>query len=425
MRRIALALGVVAFATASATAQAPASIGTPIPAAQLGTPIASSVRVRAQADDTPTLGVPEPYPNAATPGSYYTPAYAPVPNYPQAQLTSQSIPYPSYDNYGPPSNRGEAVRRTSYSSRSTQSESRFGCRAKDCANDCCDWLRGCFAGEGRSLFQSDHCMDSFSSPITNPFLFEDPRSLTELRPILFYQKIPGSNPVFQGGTAYFYGTQARLSLTDRWSVTLNKLGGVTINPGENSGLADATGLAEFHIGPKFTFLRNSESGTAAAIGTIFQIPVGPAKVFQDTGSFSMVPYVSVAQNFLRSSYGAFNFMDTLGYSFRLGSDRSDYLYNSAHLDYDIANLHKFYPLVELNWFHYTRSGNARAINQEGRDFANFGGTNVDGRDYLTIAPGLRYKYSERIQAGVATEFPLTNPRDLQNFRLLVDLIFRY
>jgi hypothetical protein len=440
MRRIAwTAWGVLLAAAAVASAQGPASLGTPIAVSDLRQPIATSKLVRGQAADTPTLGVPEPYPQpvygipappyppaapypAYAQGSYYPPAYGSA--YPQGTLASQSLPYPGYDYGPPPSNRGDPVRRTSFSSRSA-SESRFGGGAKDYFNDCCDWCKGCFASEGRNLFESDHSMDVFVSPVTNPFLFEDPRALTEVRPIFIYQKISSSNPAFNGGSAYFYGTQARLALTDRWSVTLNKLGGVTIDPGSGSTQESASGLAELDFGPKYTFVRNCEWGTAAAVGAIFQLPVGPENVFQDTGNFSFVPYVSVAQNFGRTSYGSFNFMDTLGYSFAIGGDRSDYLYNSAHIDYDVANLHKFYPLLELNWFHYTKSGDARAINLEGRDFANIGGTGVSGHDYLTIAPGFRYKFSECIQAGIATEFGVTSPRDLQDFRLTVDLIFRY
>ena len=41
---------------------------------------------------------------------------------------------------------------------------------------------------GRTLFQSDHAFDGFISPVTNPFYFEDPRSLTELRPAVY---LPG------------------------------------------------------------------------------------------------------------------------------------------------------------------------------------------------------------------------------------------
>src|SRR5207244_1684590 len=51
MRRIALTAWGVALATAwAASAQGPASLGTPMPAAQLGKPVAMSPRIRGQAD---------------------------------------------------------------------------------------------------------------------------------------------------------------------------------------------------------------------------------------------------------------------------------------------------------------------------------------------------------------------------------------
>src|SRR5262249_36201701 len=153
-------------------------------------------------------------------------------------------------------------------------------------------------------FESDHQFDNFASPVSNPFLFEDPRSLTEIRPILIFQTIPGANPVFQGGNATFYGTQARLSLTDRWTVTINKLGGVSFSPDSASGLPSESGFAEFWIGPKWTFYRNCQTCSVAALGAIFQIPAGAGKVFQDTGDFSLTPYFSIAKSFCRTSYGA-------------------------------------------------------------------------------------------------------------------------
>ena len=55
---------------------------------------------------------------------------------------------------------------------------------------CKELFSGCGIGAasgGRCAFQSDHCFDSFISPVTNPFLFEDPRSLTEVRPIFMIQ----------------------------------------------------------------------------------------------------------------------------------------------------------------------------------------------------------------------------------------------
>lgn len=455
-----------------ASGQSPARLGAPRPAGEVARPevIAVAHRTRGAADDTPVLGVPEPgYPPAAPlsaypppaypaypPVPYYppgyppypppgyapAPAYAPPPGYapaypppgypppPPYHYTSSSLPYPSGAATEVTSTKGDAVRRTSFSSRSASgggknSISKFGESVSDSIHGCCEWIKGCLTADNRNLFESDHSLDIFASPVSNPFFLEDPRSLTEIRPIFFYQSIPGSNWVYQGGEAYFYGIQARVALTDSWSVVLNKFGGVTINPGDNTLVQDSSGLAEIWLGPKWTFYRNSQSGTAAALGLTFQIPAGPSGVAQDTGDFGLNPYLSVAQNFGRSSYGSFNVMNSIGYNFGVGSGRSDFFYNGFHIDYDVANLHKFYPLIELNWFHYTSSGNTRPIDQEGADLANLGGTGVSGRDYFSIAPGFRYKFTEQAQFGLATDIPLISPRDLNQFRLNIDFIFRY
>jgi hypothetical protein len=421
----------------------------------LGRPIAQLQRpvVRAAAEDTPTiqipdpatLHVPQPYTTTYPPAGYqyypppppgygyyplsyqapsgYAPAYAP-PSYAPPAYTAGSSPYVGGSSFTESTSlKGDPVRRTSFSSRS-RSISRYDDGAANAINDCCEWIKGCFTSDNRNLFESDHCMDRLATPVTNPFLFEDPRSLTEIRPIFLWQTIPSSAAPLNGGNAYFYGLQARLSLTDWLSFTLNKLGGVSISP-ENEALNDPSGLAEIWLGPKFTFVRLPESNTAVAFGLQFQIPAGPSKVFQDTGTLSIVPYLSVATTFGRSSYGMFQFYDTFGIALDAGSGRSDYFYNSASLGYDIVNLHKYYLMLDLNWFHYTSSGNSRPIMMEGRDFANVGATAVSGNDYLTLAPAFRWKITEAVQFGIATEFALTNPKDFQDFRLLVDMIIRY
>jgi hypothetical protein len=275
----------------------------------------------------------------------------------------------------------------------------------------------------RSWFQSDHAFDSFASPVTNPFLAEDPRALTELRPIFMFQGIPNSNPLYQGGNMQYFGVQGRLAITDRWSIVMQKLGGLAVQPGNN--LPDESGFSELWIGPKFTFWRNDCTGTLAAFGLTFQIPVGSEKVFQDTGDLSLAPYVSFAQSFGKSSFGTFNVMGTTGYSFSTDNQRSDYFYSQLHLDYDVANLHKIYPLVELNWIRYTSNGGARAQDFEGGDLINFGANNVSGNNFLSLAFGARYKFTECVQMGAAFEFPVSGRKDLMDYRVTVDLIFRY
>jgi hypothetical protein len=278
---------------------------------------------------------------------------------------------------------------------------------------------------GRALFQSDHCFDGFISPVTNPFLFEDPRALTEVRPIFIYQQAPDENYIFRGGAIEFFGLQARLALTDRWSFVLNELGYVHVQINDGPQYPDASSISEISLGPKFTFLRNDCSGTLGAVGLNFRIPAGTTKTFQGTGSLSLVPYLSMGQNFCRTSWGSFNALGTVGYSFATDNERTDYFYTSLHLDFDVANARIFYPLIELNWFHYTEGGTANNLGFEGADLANIGSAHVSGHDLLSLAVGARYKFNECIQAGFAAEFPISGRRDLLDYRLTFDMIFRY
>ena len=188
----------------------------------------------------------------------------------------------------------------------------------------------------------------------------------------------------------------------------------------------STGFAELHLGPKVTFIRNETSGTVAAFGLIFEVPTGSSGAFQNTHDFGLTPYFSIAQNFGRSDYGSFNVMNTDGYSRGFGSPRGDFFYASLHLDYDVGNLKKIYPLVELNYTYYAANGNHEPINFEGRDLFHFGSATVHGLNELTVALGARYKVSEALQFGLTGEFNVFNAsRQMDAFRLTFDVIFRY
>ncbi len=286
-----------------------------------------------------------------------------------------------------------------------------------------NWTAG-----GRRLFESDHCFDNFISPVSSPFFAEDPRALTELRPIFLWQTAPSGNPIYKGGDVWFFGTQARVALTDQLSFVINKLGWVWNEPSNPSGeFTSQNGSAEIWLGPKFTFWRDDRTGTLMAGGLTFQIASGPRKVFQDTGTLSLVPYLSFAQNlnFLPTGWGSFNFMSTFGYAFGTDDQRTDYFFSTYHLDYDLGGLRKFYPMIELTWVNYIGSGKARDLTFEGRDLFNFGSTQVSGNNDVTLAAGARYKFNEAVQLGVAAQFPIAGRRDIADFRLTVDMIFRY
>jgi hypothetical protein len=291
-----------------------------------------------------------------------------------------------------------------------------------------DLQSGPFCGSAtRRPFQSDHCFDSFISPVSTPFFFEDPRSLTELRPIFMYQTIPSKNYAYHGGNAEFFGVQGRLAFTDSLSVVISELGGIWVNPGSGAEppfAGDRSSFANINIGPKWTFLRNERSGTLGAVGVWFEIPTANESI-RDSGGFSIFPFLTMGQNFGRSSYGSFNFIGEIGYSFGVDNKPSDFFATSLHLDYDIGNLHKIYPLLELNWRYYTSNGNANVQTFEGGDLINFGATDVSGRNNLILAPGMRYKFNEHFQMGTALQFPIVGTKDFENFRWTIDFILRY
>ncbi len=279
-------------------------------------------------------------------------------------------------------------------------------------------------GGGRR-FESDRAFANFISPLSNPFYFEDPRSLTEVRAIGLFQGIPKDQGAFRGGNAMFFGGQARLALSERWSVVVNKVGVSLFNPGDGSTLPDKVGLSELWVGPKFVIVRDPEFKTLLSAGATFQIPLGAGGVYQDTGRLSVVPYVTAAQKLMGTAWGTFNGMAAGGYSFSTNRDRSDFFFASAHLDFDVMNKNQFYPLAELNWFGYTTDGQARAFGVEGRDLANIGAANK-GANLVTWALGGRYRSKNSFwEFGAAFEGPLFGPRGLFNYRVTVDLIWRY
>jgi len=285
---------------------------------------------------------------------------------------------------------------------------------------------GPFSGTtSRKLFESDHAFDNFASPTTNLFLFEDPRALTEVKPMYMYQTIPGGNNTLQGGNVNYLGGQARVAITERISFVINKFGWISLNPtDQQGGFNGDLSFSELWLGPKWTFWRDEKNNLVAATGLTFEIPSGPQRAFQNTGNLSLTPYVSAAHSFGRSSYGSFDVLSVLNWNISTNNARSNYLNLSAQIDYDILNWHRFYPMVNFNWFIYTKGGQS-SFNFDGVDLVNFGGQSIGGKSVVTLGPGLRYKWSERVQSGIGLDWAVVGNQFLQDFRMSIDTIIRY
>ena len=190
------------------------------------------------------------------------------------------------------------------------------CESCDCLAEpyeCCD----CFNDRRRVLgmLPSDHCFDRFISPISNPFFFEDPRSLTEARGIFLDNSLP--NTIGSGDVQVWAG-QLRGRVTDRLSVIAPRLaywqvnsarrrqsarihvgaGGLQIqlHPRRRTAIA---GLRRYHLlhsrAPTLTF-RQPEAATSTSSS-----PAASRSTIAATGS------AAPAFGFPRAATGARNF----------------------------------------------------------------------------------------------------------------------
>lgn len=278
---------------------------------------------------------------------------------------------------------------------------------------------GLVADNGRLLgviAPSDQDFYCFVSPQSNPLLFEDPRTLTEIRAHFVNQWIPDSNPVFAGGTAQYLAVQARIALTKRLSIIANKDGYLWLNPGTGAG---AQGSADISAGLKYNLIRNPETQTIVSAGFSHAFPTGAQRAFQGNGNGEWNLFLTGGREF----FGCAHWVSGTGIRLPNNDVLSTSSYWSNSIDVQLTR--RLYGLFQLNWFHWYESGTALPVGFEGNDLFNLGSTNVAGNDIVTSSFGGRYKFGRYHEAGIAYEFPLTQRQDLLQSRLYLDLILRY
>lgn len=286
-----------------------------------------------------------------------------------------------------------------------------------CDDNCCD--DGCCGiGDDKLLglfVASDHCFDDFISPMTNPIFFEDPRTLTELRPIYMHHKIPQG---VGGGEVNLLAVQIRAAITDRLSIIATKEGYYT----SSSPLID-DGFADVALGLKYTLLRDPCAGRLVSVGASYELPVGSTRALQGNGDGEFHLFATGGTRLGE------NMHYLAGTGFRLPANQaqeSSSWYLSQHLDYMVNQ--KFYLLTELNWYSWFQGGNGGipgATNVEGMDLINLGASDVAGNNIITMAWGVKYKPQANREIGLAYEIPVSSRNDIMDNRLTVDYIIRY
>ncbi|MBI3468303.1 MAG: hypothetical protein HY000_35310 [Planctomycetes bacterium] len=252
--------------------------------------------------------------------------------------------------------------------------------------------------------------------MTNPVFFEDPRTLTEVRPIFIHHNI-STHPPLAGGDLQVVAMQVRAALTERLSVVAAKDG--FIFTGSDAPLDD--GWADIALGLKYNLYSDPALQQLWSVGLSYELPVGTPRALQGNGDGEFYLYTGAG-----AQVGDWwHLISTAG--FRLPADTVDenQLFSwGLHLDRQFGDS-GFYFFNETNWYHYLKSGAAGIPTVGGMDFFNLGSSDVAGNDVVTDGFGIKYKPSIHCEIGVAWEVPLTDRRDLIDNRLTTDLILRY
>jgi hypothetical protein len=269
------------------------------------------------------------------------------------------------------------------------------------------------------IAKSDTCFDDFISPLSNICFFEDPRTVTEARLIFLNNRVPGNAPVLGNSDVQLYAMQIRAALTKRLSIIANKDGYINMDSdlyGHEEGWTDVA------AGLKYNVIRDPGSQTVVSVGGTYEIDLGSHRVFQGRGDGEFRFFLTGGKEIADD----WHWLSESG--FRIPTDhtaRSQLWYWSNHIDHEVCS--GWYALLELNWFHWMRSGDGDLGTSgfEGNDLFNLGSADVAGNDIVTTAIGGRWKPYSNVEVGFGWEVPLTNRRDLLHDRVYADLIVRY
>jgi hypothetical protein len=283
-----------------------------------------------------------------------------------------------------------------------------GCGDADLCDSCCrdSWTLNLLA-------PSDDCFTGFISPMTNPVYFEDPRTLTEARFIYAHHKVPLTAG---GGDIDLFAVQVRAAINDRLSIIATKDGYMT----SSNPLID-DGWADINVGLKYNLRKNAHTQRILSAGATYELPVGSTRSLQGNGDGVFNLFLSGGAQLGSKSH----WVSGAGLVLPADSaEESQWSYWSNHFDTQLGctNLH---PFMEVNWYHWMKSGDGGINGIEGGDLFNFGSTGVAGNDIVTGAIGLKYKPCKNTEIGVAWEAPMTERRDVLDNRLTFDLILRY
>ncbi len=282
--------------------------------------------------------------------------------------------------------------------------------------------------------------EGFQKPIVAPYLFEDPFIVTGLYPYYVYHDFPGRSAM-QGGDASVAAVQARLAVTDRFSIFANKDGFVWKRPG-NPLLDDTQGFLNLAGGIKYAFAQDRDAESPWIVSGIlrFEAPTGSTDTYQGYGDGMVLPSIAGAWGHgdlhLVGDFGAQVPFDT--------NQQSTSLFWHVYADYTVAE--RFQPFVQFSGLHWVESGDGDIPIQlkgggelsldtvqqalgtgafEGADVMNLGSRNVNGLDLVTAALGAHVPITEHVTFSFAYERPISHHKGIFQQRVTTSVALEF
>jgi hypothetical protein len=306
------------------------------------------------------------------------------------------------------------------------------------------------AGSASSVTAGDDPFLAFQSPITNPTNFEDPRALSDVRPIYAHHSISDdfAGNVLDGGHVDVFALQLRFAVTDRLAIIATKDGYVLVRPNNpvQGVVENSDGWANFAFGAKYNFWRDADLRALGTAGLRYEAPSGNAQGLQgpvfianslaDRGNGLLNPFVS-------GLWGTekLHLLGYTGFRFPLSDVDSMFFDFSLHADYRLPELTfakpewkvgTLSPTIELNWIQCLRGGDRIPLSDEGFDFFNLGSSKAGGNGVVTMGFGARWRFVDNldifgrtggVDIGAAYELPITANEEVFDWRVTTDLIF--
>jgi hypothetical protein len=257
-----------------------------------------------------------------------------------------------------------------------------------------------------------NALNDMISPVSSPTVNEDPRNTTEVRPIFIYHRIP-SDFLLGEGSLQVAAVQARVALTERFSLIATKDGYAWINP---TGGPELDGWANIAFGAKGSVYQSEEHAAIVSAGLRYETPWGSREVFQGRGKGVLNPFLSAAKGF-----GDFHLQLYTGPRLAISDSDSSFYDTNLHMDYRLP--YGIYPLVEFNWLTILNGGDRFPFDQEASELVNLGSTASEGT-IATIAFGMRWRALDWLDFGATGELPMTSRTDLCDWRVTWDIIIR-